>query len=462
MELKQTKSGFTYIYRLLICIISLALSSLSLFGCTMRNPDINNFDHDGFYTNLKEDALSPIGKKAAYYDGRIYYLSSELGTQGIYSMDTAGKDVKLEIPVEDIRSINVRDDGIYYAGFAGIKENASGLYRQFRLLIRKNGEVQVADYLKDVRYPDNWPVADGNVWDFYVSDQDVVVICFAEVNHHMKVQLREVASFLNDHVVPRTDFTVVNEGTTVNYASFNQRTLDIGQLDGIYLISDSFSMTDLPTKEFLNLCLSVIDLNAKDHSVKMLTDWLGYNDDSRDYLRWFCRGDAKGFILASVHGLEKYDIATNTVSDIVTFNQPENVYAQIDCGDNFLVFTQLLRKTYDLDYRYTNILKQTRALAETLYRVNPETGAKQLLLTLEYNNAFLYADTNTAVTGGDKTISIYDISGDTAILQRTIEIGHNVVDFSNKTDTAGGWLFLYRFNEKTQRDELIEKVYIGA
>ena len=446
--------------RLISRLISISLIFFLLSGCAPHDPNANNFDNVGFSANLKEDALSPIGKKAAYYDGRIYYLSSELGTQGIYSMDITGKDVKLEIPVEDIRSINVRDDGIYYAGFAGIKENASGLYRQFRLLIRRNGEVQVADYLKDVRYPDKWPVADGNVWDFYVSDQDVVVICFAEVNHHMKAQLRYVASFQNGQPVLIADYKGKKFDPSIIYTGFNRSSVEIGQLDGLYFLPDYFPEPEY-NGEFLYLCLSMIDLKAKDDAVKMLSDWLGYNDDSANYLRWFCSGSADGFILASVHGLEKYDIATNTVSDIVTFNQPENVYAQIDCGDNFLVFTQLLRKTYDLDYRYSNILKQTRALAESLYRVNPETGAKQLLLTLEYNNAFLYADANTAVTGGDKTISIYDITGDTAILQRTIEIGHNVVDFSNKTNTAGGWLFLYRFNEKTQRDELIEKVYIG-
>lgn len=447
-----------------ICILlGFSLLTFILSGCTIRDHDINNFDNVGFYANLKADALSPIGRKAAYYDGRIYYLSSELGTQGIYSMNQQGEDIMLEIPVEDIRSINVRDDGIYYTGFAGLKENVSGPYRQFRLLIRKNDEAQVVDYLKDVGYSCDWPVADGNVWDFYISDQGVVVICFAEVNHHMKVQLREVASFFKDHVVPRTNYTIMNEGTAVNYESFNQGTLGIGQLNGILLISDSFSMMDSPAKEFLNFCLSVIDLNAKDHVVKMLTgSYLGYNDDDADFVRWFCRGSSDEFILASVHGLEKYDLATNTVSDIVTIDQPENMYAQIDCGDNFLVFTELLRKTYDLDYRYSNVLKQTRALAESLYRVDPETGAKQLLLTLEYNNAFLYADVKTAVTGGDKTISIYDISGDKAVLLRTIAIENNIVDYSNKVDTAGGWLFLYRFNEQTQRDELIEKVYIGS
>ena len=448
-------------FRLVSGLICAAFMLLSISGCTRYDPEDNNFDNVGFCANLKEDTLSPIGKKAAYYDGRIYYLSSELGTQGIYSMDTAGKDVKLEIPVEDIRSINVRNDGIYYAGFAGIRENDLGQFRQFRLLIRKYNRTEIADYLKDVGYPDDWPDEDRNVWDFYIADQGVVVICFAEVGSYRLIQSREVVSFQNGQAVPMAGYELINENTSIHNTSFNQGRLEIGHLEGLYFLPDYFSYPEY-TGDYLSLCLSVIDLNAKDHGVKMLTDWLGYNDNNSDYLRWFCRGSADGFILASVHGLEKFDIATNTVTSIVSFEQPENIYAQIDCGDNFLVFTELLRKTYDLDYRYSKILKQTRALAESLYRVDPETGAKQLLLTLEHENAFLYADAKTAVTGGDKTISIYDISGDTAKLQRTIEIGHNVVDYSNKTDTAGGWLFLYHFNEETQRDELIEKVYIGA
>lgn len=456
-------TSMKYLERIIIKVLYSILCLLFLIGCTRYNPDINDFDNTGFYANLKGSTLSPIGKKAAYYEGRIYYLSSELGRQGIYSMDTSGKDIRLEISVEDIRSINVRDDGIYYAGFAGIKKNPSGTFRQFRLLIQKTGETKTVDYLKDVDYACDWPVADGNVWDFYISNHGVVVICFAEVNHHMKVQIREVASFLNGHVVPRTDYTIVNEGTAVNYEGLNQSTLAVGQLNGISLISDSFSMTDSPTKEFLTFCLSVLDQNTRNDVVKMMTgSYLGYNDDDADYLRWFCRGNSDGFILASVHGLEKYDLATNTVSDIVTFDQPENVYAQIDCGDNFLVFTELLRKTYDLDYHYYRELKQTRALAESLYRVDPEIGAKQLLLAIEKENAFLYADAETTVTGGGKTISIYDISGDKAVLLRTIAIEHNILGYSNKVDTAGGWLFLYRFNEQTQRDELIEKVYIGS
>jgi len=438
------------------------LCLLLLYGCAPQDPNANNFDNTGFYANLKADAASTIGKKAAYYGERIYYLSSELGTQGIYSMDQQGEDMVLEIPVEDIRSINVRDDGIYYAGFTGIEENSSGPFRQFHLLIRKNDETNIADFLKDVGYPIPNSSFDGNVWDFYISNNGVVVICFAEVGGYRQLQMREVASFLNGDVISANDYEVLNKNIAIHYASFNQYKFEVGQLDGLYFLPDYFSYPEY-SGEFLSLCLSVVDLNAKGNVVKMLAgSYLGYNDDDADYLRWFCRGNSDGFILASVHGLENYDVATNTVSDIVTFDQPENVYAQIDCGDDFLVFTELLRETYDLDYRYSKILKQTRALAESLYRVDPETGAKQLLLTLEYNNAFLYTDAKTAVTGGGKTISIYDISGDKAVLLRTIEIEHSIVDYSNKTDTAGGWLFLYRFNEQTQRDELIEKVFIGS
>lgn len=446
-----------------ICIwLVFSLIILTLSGCTSQALDINNFDNTGFYANLKVDAYSPIGRKSAYANGRIYYLSSELGTQGIYSMNQQGEDIVLEIPAEDIRSINVREDGIYYAGFTGMKENDSGSFRQFRLLSRKNDGTDNADFLKDAGYPIPNTKFDSNVWDFYISDNGVVVICFAEVNHHMQAQLRYVASFKNEKVVSASDYKVVNESSTIHYAGFNHNRFKVGYQESLYFLADYFSDPDYKG-EFLSSCLSVVDLNSIDHTVKMLTgSYLGYNDDNAYFLRWFCRGNSDEFILGSVHGLEKYDLATNTVSDIVTFDQPENVYFQIDCGDHFLVFTELLRRTYDLDYRYSNILKQTRALAESLYCVDPETGAKQLLLTLEDNNAFLYADANTAVTGGDKTISIYDITGDKAVLLRTIAIENNIVDYSNKVDTAGGWVFLYRFNEQTQRDELLEKVYIGS
>ena len=84
------------------------------------------------------------------------------------------------------------------------------------------------------------------------------------------------------------------------------------------------------------------------------------------------------------------------------------------------------------------------------------------MLALDQGSAFLSIEDGIVTTASKNVISVYDISGDEAVLLRTIAIEHNIVDRANKVDTAGGWLFLYRFSEQTQRDELIEKVYIGS
>ena len=57
---------------------------------------------------------------------------------------------------------------------------------------------------------------------------------------------------------------------------------------------------------------------------------------------------------------------------------------------------------------------------------------------------------------------IYDISAEKPKLVRTIDLTHTIVDRANEVDTAGGWLFLYQYNLKTRRDELIEKVNLGV
>ena len=155
-------------------------------------------------------------------------------------------------------------------------------------------------------------------------------------------------------------------------------------------------------------------------------------------------------------------MATKELTEIATFSVPNSIFQTIDLGDDILIFSQRFRGSKFLDDFADHVLRQNRALQETLFRFDPETGDISRLLFVGHNHAFLYADADTAVTGGGKTISIYDISNDKAELLRTIKVSHNIVDRANKVDTAGDWLFLYRFNEQTQRDELIEKVYIGS
>jgi len=96
------------------CIV--VLCALLFTGCVEYRTYYSDVDAVRFYANIKQDAESDSGRKAAVYDGRVYYLSAENGTQGVYSMETGGGDVRLEFAAEDIRALAVKSDGIYYAG----------------------------------------------------------------------------------------------------------------------------------------------------------------------------------------------------------------------------------------------------------------------------------------------------------------------------------------------------------
>ena len=74
----------------------------------------------------------------------------------------------------------------------------------------------------------------------------------------------------------------------------------------------------------------------------------------------------------------------------------------------------------------------------------------------------MYADDSKFAVASGKKLMIYTIADSSPQLLRKITLDNKMVDNANKVDSAGGWLFLYRFNEETQRDELIEKVYIGS
>ncbi len=447
----------------IVYVFIIVLLTLFIHGCTLRTPSMNKLDSLTFSANLKTDANAAYGKKAAFLDGRIYYLSSELGASGIYSMNTAGEEIKLEIPVEDIRAISVQEDGIYYSGFAGIQQNINGSYRQFRLFIQVNGSTNMVNYLERTSFQD--VSLDNNVWDFYVGTNKTIVIRFIDCSNSSGEPWLSVVTTQNKMPVTIDQYTIVENSSTSAQTKTNAALINLSSFhDFIYL--SMYSMQN--ATHFNNRLIGYRSISVYDsfrHRVAFPIDRL-FSDSSSylmgDYNRDFCRNTDDTIILSSVKGLESYDKSQKESSDILTFSSPEFLYQTIDLGNDILIFTERLRANYWLDEIASSLFHQNRALAETLYRLNPETGDLLRLLRVGRNNAFLYANASIAVTGGGKTISIYDISGDKAELKRTINVTHNIVDSTNKVDTAGGWLFLYRFNEVTQLDELIEKVYIGS
>ncbi|NLI53205.1 MAG: hypothetical protein GX417_02655, partial [Clostridiales bacterium] len=396
-----------------------------LAGCTVYNPNMNKLDSVTFSANLKEDTFSPNGKKATYYDGRIYYLSSELDTQGIYSMDVSGEDIRLEIPTEDIRAIQIQDDAINYAGFTGIKENAAGPYRQFRLYSRKNGANASSDFLLDATYSDN--LRDENVWDFYLSETGTSILRFVNIVGYDGSSGLSAVCFQNGIAVPLSDYQKPVMYQKARKGLVNQALLSIAYLNNLFVdlgntIYDNPEQTERLTGRG---SISVYDANAATIATqndRLFSDQSAYADS--EFARWFCRVQEDRMIFASVRGLETYDSGTKVMSDTVSFSPPECVFNQIDCGESILVFTELLRNNYWANYWATDWFHQNRALSESLYRVDPDTGEKTRILTTGRNQAFLYADRQIAAIGGGKTIFIYDISADTPKLLRTVELTH--------------------------------------
>ena len=451
-------------HRFIFLMICLSICLLiSQFGCVYESPQNNKFDSVTFAANLKSDATSNDGKKTAYYGGRIYYLASEVGTQGIYSMNDSGEDVKLEVPVEDIRAISIQADGIYYSGFAGVKQNDSGPFRQFRLFYRKNGSDVPLDFLSEAVYTDK--LRDENVWDFYISQNNIFVLRFINIVGYNGSSGLSIACFKNGKAIPLSEYQILEDNTSLNNTSANHAFLSFAQFDSLFVNLGNTVYDKPQLTERLSGRSSISAFDSIQNKVAFPVDrmYSAFSASSHiEHSRWFCRIDQEKIIFGSVRGLEIYDFDTKSIMDFVPFALPDSVYNQLDFGDFFLVFTENLRNSYMNGIYAPNTYLLNRALSESLYRVNPDSGEKTLLLTLPRNHSFLYADRQTAVTGGGKTISVYDIGGDSAVLLRTIQVKHNIVERANKVDSAGGWLFLYRFNEKTQRDELIEKVYIGS
>ena len=73
----------------------------------------------------------------------------------------------------------------------------------------------------------------------------------------------------------------------------------------------------------------------------------------------------------------------------------------------------------------------------------------------------LWLDAEKLVTAQGKTIRILALKDGEYHLNRTLETSQDVVAKINKTDVAGDWLFVYRFSEENNRDELVEKLNIA-
>ncbi len=443
---------------LIIIIVLLFLCT----GCFPRSPLNNDLDTRSFYANMKP-ALANYGKKAAVYENRIYFLSAENGSQGVYSMLFDGTDVHLEFETADIRSLTVTTDGFYYSGYSHVGINDNGDYRCFRLYHRSNAQSKPIDLLSQAKNAEL--LEDDNVWDFYLKENGTLYFRIAQMDFYLGNINLSLSTLRKGVILTMPDYSVLLDNLSAFDNPFLQNGLVIYQQEDQLFPVSTYTPTDADWAIIYDdQSVSVFD-KTKQRTILpidalFLSSTERFNGPYSN--RWLLRSSDKKVLLAYEAGLYEYSKELDAGNEICAFPKTESIFTTCDYGSDIFLMTKTFRKEGWIRNQFRKIFHIPDQKGETLYRVDPSTGKRLKMLQLDEGDAFLYIDDSIVATTSDKTIAIYDISGDKAVLQRIIKITHNIVDPANKVDTAGGWLFLYRFNEETQRDELIEKVYFGS
>jgi len=449
----KTQKGILVIIIILMFVLS---------GCLGRSPYYNDLDTRMFYANMKP-TFANYGKKTAVFDNRIYYLSSEDGLQGVYSMHLDGTDVQLEFEVTDIRSLTVTTGGFYYSGYSHIGTNDNGDYRCFHLYLRSNAQSMPIDLLSRAKNAEL--LEDDNVWDFYLKEKGTLYFRIARMDFYLGNINLSLSALRNGVILTMPDYSVLIDNLSAFDNGILQHGLVIYRQEDQLLPVSTYNPTDADWAIIYDdQSVSVFDKTKQRTILPIDAPFLSRTERSNGPYsnRWLLRSSDRKVLLAYEAGVYEYSKDVGLGKEVCAFPKTESIYATYDNGSDIFLLTKTFRREGWIRNKFRELFQIPDQKGENLYRLDPSSGTCATMLELDQDDAFLYIDEAIVATATDNVISIYDISGDKAELLRTISIEHNIVDRANKVDTAGGWVFLYRFNEQTQRDELIEKVYIGS
>jgi len=396
------------------------LVALLLFGCAQPRTDLYNCI---FSPHLKPDVMAEDGKKAALADDRIWYLSAESGQQGLHSMNMDGSDVRLEFAAWDIRSLTVQDGTVWTA-------ESSEEARIFHLYERQLGTQQAPRDVLDIVDE----TARGSVffnrediWDFYMTEGRVFFRIPQLDSHDGRMSFGTYCLHQNGDL--QRGFFREEEEKRFPLSSGD---IVIGRWgDFIGLHTELFDYAkDRPPFSATEMCIRLTRTSAHD---LIHADKNGLYFAKEEELQYVRLNPAKKILLTQFPEGEK----------ITSFYSEED--------------THLLLTRHE-EIKYRTILPDKICSDKRLYRIDLKTGEREQMLSIEHPAEFVYLSDCYAATAEGETLTLYDLRGETAEAIREIELEHEIVDKANKTDCAGGWWFLYRFNEETNRDELIEKV----
>ncbi len=419
------------IKRIIIAIISTGII-LIMASCATTDIKHNNFDTKMFYSNYKQDANFSVGKKSAVHNGRVYYFSNENEKRGIYSMKMNGEDLRLEFETQDIRKIQINEQGnVHVLEHYRIYENENGPERQFAIAsFENNNNIYTKKWLQGM--------PKGNVWDFYLSDDTAVYLYLQYKSVSGIPELYGYCTLNGKEVLGNEYLSVTSEKKLET--STTPLKINIVQLNNLWLGLNKRYRDFEKNEEMYDFYADTtgfIDLN---HNVEVMGDNYVFGSDERAIRSV----NAKGVINSIKNEISIIDTNTNTIIDTkILFGENEIVFV-LDKGE----YVYLISSSYNGN--------------QSLYKWDLEDFEIKKVYSEWSYGKILWVDENKLIVANNNKIHIKQLNEDTVNDVFVMTLQDNIIQKEYKTDVAGEWLFIYKFEETQNSDILQYKINMAT
>ena len=144
----------------------LILISISICACTPLFPEVVK---EPFETSIKNNWNSTSGDLAVFSNDKIYYFSDEGELPGIYSMDVDGTNAEFVVECDDIKTMQIKDDTLFYLQYTNSIKDSTIVTRVFQLMkydLKSYEKSPISLYESKENYV--------GTWDFYISDIGII------------------------------------------------------------------------------------------------------------------------------------------------------------------------------------------------------------------------------------------------------------------------------------------------
>ena len=216
----------------IISIIIVVLNVFFLMGCVSRSGIVNNQKraNESLPTiRYKSDVDAPFGQMAAIYENSLYYCDKkDLGT-GIYKYDLSSGKEEFIIEVENIRKIQITEEGIYYIGRTPENDietkDLNAEWNTYQLFFHEGHEKKEGE--------DQLFTASIRAWDFFASDAGVFFVEIENPVPNGQPVLRKYLIGNNGVYMKWHEVEVIVERVTENVSIAEFANLTLGSLFAI-------------------------------------------------------------------------------------------------------------------------------------------------------------------------------------------------------------------------------------